>query len=620
MEEVWTPPLSDATPLIQKVRSARPDLLLFMPNAISDAKLGLEKINEFGLGQGKIPTVSFSITIAEPDMLQSVSPDVVQGIMTIVANWGSKGHEDLIAELKAKYKEPWMTQNVISTYGDMWLMKAALEKAGKADRRAVAEALPDDGWRPVETLPRRSAEVRRKGSPRRRRRGDRAVAVRRARHRISARSRTGGAVLAEEILLIATHSADFRESIVMSKITRRTLLAGASIGLVSSRAWAQQPAEVKVGLLVPISGLYARPGAVMRHGAEMAVEHINAQGGIKSLGGAKLKLVVLDSGDTTEKAKNAAQRMVAQEPDLVAASGAYLSSFTLAVTEVTERANLPVLTLSYSDLITDRGFKYVFQTSATAGSQAKQALPQIVKLAETASGKKPKTVAIITDNTGASIASAKSMREGLLAENGLQLIVDETFTPPLADATSLVQKIRSAKPDLLFFLPTVISDAKLLLEKMNEFGLGQGKIPTISFGIAIAEPDMLQTVSPELLQGVLTCVASWGAKGHEALIAELKSRYKEPWMTQNAISTYGDMWVIKDALEKAGKADRVAVAEALRSMDGGPSKYYPLGEIKFDEKGRRVGAGMTIVQWQSGVPVTVFPPQLALAQPFWPKN
>ena len=409
-------------------------------------------------------------------------------------------------------------------------------------------------------------------------------------------------------------------NIIKTAVTRRTLLAGASASLLASRAFAQAATEVKVGLLVPISGMYARHGAVMREGAEMAIDHINAQGGIKSLGGAKLKLVVLDSGDTTEKAKNAAQRMVAQETDLVAASGAYLSSFTLAVTEVTERANLPVLTLSYSDLITDRGFKYVFQTSATAASQAKQALPQIINLAESASGKKPKTVAIITDNTGASIASAKAMREGLLEANGLKLIVDETFTPPLADATSLVQKIRSAKPDLLFFLPTVISDAKVLLEKMNEFGMGQGKVPTISFGIAIAEPDMLQTVSPELLQGVLTCVASWGAKGHEALIAELKTRYKEPWMTQNAISTYGDMWLIKDALEKAGKADRVAVADALRAMDGGPSKYYPLGDLKFDEKGRRIGAGMTIVQWQAGVPVTVFPPQLALSKPFWPKS
>src|SRR5260370_22065786 len=285
---------------------------------------------------------------------------------------------------------------------------------------------------------------------------------------------------------------------------------------MSSRVWAQAPSEVKVGLLVPISGLYARPGTGMREGADMAVGLINAEGGVNAVGGPKLKLVVLDSGDTTEKAKNAAQRMVAQEPDLVAASAAYLSSFTLAVTEGTERANLPVLTLSYSDLIPDRGFKYVFQTPATAASQAKQALPQIVKLAEGASGRRPKTVGIITDKTGASIASAKSMREGLLAENGLQLVADETFTPPLADATPLVQKVRSAKPDLLFFLPTVISDAKLLLEKMNEFGMGQGKVPTISFGSAIAEPDMLHTVSAELLQGVLTCAPSSGPTAPQA--------------------------------------------------------------------------------------------------------
>ena len=70
------------------------------------------------------------------------------------------------------------------------------------------------------------------------------------------------------------------------------------------------------------------------------------------------------------------------------------------------------------------------------------------------------------------------MKERLLAELGIELVVDETFTPPLADATPLVQKIRATRPDLLFFLPTVISDAKLVLEKMNEFGLGQGRIPT----------------------------------------------------------------------------------------------------------------------------------------------
>ncbi len=103
-------------------------------------------------------------------------------------------------------------------------------------------------------------------------------------------------------------------------------------------------------------------------------------------------------------------------------------------------------------------------------------------------------------------------------------------------------------------------------------------------------------------------------------MAELKSKYKEPWMTQNVVSTYGDIWLVKEALEKSRKADRAAVAEALRTMDGGPSKYFPGGVLKFDEKGRRVGAGVVVVQWQSGVPVTVYPPEMAVAPPFWPKR
>jgi branched-chain amino acid transport system substrate-binding protein len=400
---------------------------------------------------------------------------------------------------------------------------------------------------------------------------------------------------------------------------RLLLPAALTLGLAAPAAQAQQPKEVKIGLIVPLSGLYARPGAVMRMGAEMAVERINAEGGIKKLGGAQIKLVVFDAGDTTEKAKNAAQRMVAEEPDMVAATGSYLSSFTLAVTEVTERAHLPMLTLSYSDLITQRGFKYIFQTSATSGSQAEQSLPVIMQTAKTA-GANPKTVAIVTDNTAASVSSVKPMREHLLKDLGLKLVVDETFTPPLADATPLVQKIRAARPDLFFFLPTVISDAKLVLEKMNEFGMGKGKVPTIAFGIAMFEPDMLKTMTPDLLQGMIGAVGSWGSKGHETIIAELKKKYKEPWMTQNAISTYADMLVFRDALNMAGKADREAVAQALRTMDGGPSKYYPGGRIKFGPDGRRIGASLTIIQWQNGVPVTIYPPELAMAKAIWPKK
>ena len=144
------------------------------------------------------------------------------------------------------------------------------------------------------------------------------------------------------------------------RLTRRSAVKGlavsaAALGLPSiGRAQAQ---SVKIAMIAPMSGPWARQGQLLRMGADLAVEDINARGGIKSLGGAKLQLLPFDAGDSAEKAKNAAQRMLAQEPDLVAASGAWLSSFTLAVSEVTERAELPLLTLSYADQITARGFR-----------------------------------------------------------------------------------------------------------------------------------------------------------------------------------------------------------------------------------------------------------------------
>ncbi len=403
---------------------------------------------------------------------------------------------------------------------------------------------------------------------------------------------------------------------------RRTLLMAAVLGLVGGASATAQTTEVKVGLIAPMSGPWARQGDLMLKGANLAIDDINKAGGIKALGGAKLKLVIFDAGDSVEKAKNAAQRMVAQEPDLIGATGAWLSSFTLGVTEVTERAELPILTLSYSDQITARGFKYVFQTSPTGGAQATSALPALVKLAETASGKKPETVAIIMDNTAAPMSFAKPMREGGIAKLGLKLVVDETFTPPLSDCTPLVQKVRSSRPDFLLLLPTAIPDDKMCLEKMHEFGLGRGRVPVISNGAHIAAPDMLKNLGKDLLEGVMTIVANWGSKGQEQIIKEFIAKTGEPWITQDSLSTYGDMLIFKDALEKAASADRRKVAEAIRGMDTteGPAKYFPGGRVKFDDNGRRVGADVVVVQWQNGVPVTVYPEASAMAQPVWPKR
>jgi len=401
----------------------------------------------------------------------------------------------------------------------------------------------------------------------------------------------------------------------------RALLAAAMVAAAITATG--QTKEVEVGLIAPMSGPYARQGQVMKMAADMAIETVNQQGGIKSMGGAKLKLSVFDAGDSVERAKNAAQRMVANAPDLVVATGAYLSSFTLAVTEVTERAELPVITFSYSDLITSRGFKYVFQTSATGVQQAEGSLPALMEMAEKASGKRPQTIGIVMDNTAASVSFVKPMRDHQFAKLGLKLVVDETFTPPLANATPLIQKVRSARPDILILLPTVISDAKLLLEKMNEFGLGRGKLPTIANGAAILDPDLRNNMNIEQLEGVMAVVANWTTSAQKDFVAEVKAKTNEPWPTQHFVTTYGDILIFKAALEAAGKADRQAVAQALRTMNlsGGAANFFPgNGKLRFEENGRRADASLLIVQWQKGVPITVYPPKDALASPAWPKQ
>ncbi|MFI4986097.1 MAG: ABC transporter substrate-binding protein [Alphaproteobacteria bacterium] len=382
---------------------------------------------------------------------------------------------------------------------------------------------------------------------------------------------------------------------------------------------AAAPKDAEITLIVPLSGPWARQGVLERMGAEMAVDDINAAGGIKSLGGAKLKLIIADAGDSPEKAKNAAQRVVAQNPDLVGGVGAWLSSFTLAITEVTERAEIPWLTLSYSDQITGRGFHYVFQTSATGDRQSELALPTIMALAESTTGKKPTTTGIVMDNTAAPVSFTKPMRAGGLDKYGLKLLVDEIYTPPLSDATPIIQKVRAARPDFIFLVSTNVPDDALLLQKLTEMGLGGTRLPIVGNGAHLGAPELLKTAGADVLEDMLVTVANWSNKGQADLIARFMKRTGEPWLTQDSLCAYGHVWVLKDALEKAGVADKRKVAEAIRAMDTSESsaKFFAGGHIKFDDKGRRIDAPLVIIQWQKGVPVTVYPPADASAKAIW---
>ena len=411
----------------------------------------------------------------------------------------------------------------------------------------------------------------------------------------------------------------------MTDFTRRTTmglgLAAGAATFTPRRLRAQTPAEVKIALLMPLSGPWARQGILERMGARLAVDDVNTAGGIKSMGGAKLKLVEYDTQDSAEKAKDAAQRMVAQEPDLVGGFGCWLSTFTLAATEVTERASLPWLTLSYSDLITGRGFTHVFQSSPTAERQAEEELPMIMEIAQKATGKKPTKVAFIGDNTASSVSFMKPMRDHEAKDQGLKVVADEVYTPPLTDATTLVQHIRSGRPDFVVLQSTNVPDDKLLVDKFAEFNLKSDRLPKIGSGGHWAVPELLKNAGPENLEGIMVGLANWPGKNQADLEKRFIARTGEPWFGHDSIFGYVHVLILKEALERTGVADRHKVNDAIHALDmtTGPALFFPDGHLKYDAAGRRVGAKLCVVQWRDAKPVPVYPASIATHEALWPK-
>jgi len=246
-------------------------------------------------------------------------------------------------------------------------------------------------------------------------------------------------------------------------------------------------------------------------------------------------------------------------------------------------------------------------------------VPIIMALAEKTTGKRPTKVGMIGDSTAATVSFRKALDDHVIKDQKLTMVVNETYTPPLSDATTLVQAVRSARPDFMLLGSTSVPDDKLLIEKFSEFGMGATKLPLVGNGGHWGTPELLKVTGPDLLQGVLVGLANWPGKDQAALSKRFEERTKEPWFGHDSLFAYAHVMILKAALEKAGAADRNKVADAIRKLDmtDGPALLFPGHHLQFDDKGRRVGAQMVMIQWQNGKPVTIYPTDMATAQAMW---
>src|SRR5471030_225713 len=194
-------------------------------------------------------------------------------------------------------------------------------------------------------------------------------------------------------------------------ITRRQGLAtvfGAATLAMPGILRAQEK-EIVIGAPNSLTGGLGELGTRTVWGLQIAIDQINREGGIKSLGGAKLKLVVADTtSENPPQAASITRRMIDQEGAIMIA-GATASAMTLAAQVEAEKSQIPLITDSYADPIVTRGFKYTFKLTMQGSVIWNSSLSSAVELWTATKGSPPKSVGIFMSNDAVGLQVQKEL-------------------------------------------------------------------------------------------------------------------------------------------------------------------------------------------------------------------
>src|ERR1700755_2323957 len=236
----------------------------------------------------------------------------------------------------------------------------------------------------------------------------------------------------------------------MSSVTRRRFLQSTALGVAATlhapAVLRAQGAPVKIGVLHPVSGALAYSGQQGRIGAQFAIEEINAAGGIKSLGGAKIEAMLGDAQSTPEGGNAEVEKMNAA--GVAAVVGGYDSGICLSASQTAARYDLPyIVDVGVVDSIVSRGLKNTFRFGPGFGVIAKTALDNLVAI-DDQGGKAAKTVMIVHEDSAFGAGLAKLLNTQLL-EHGFQILETIPHPTPTRDFNNVALKIRAQNPDLV---------------------------------------------------------------------------------------------------------------------------------------------------------------------------
>ena len=395
-------------------------------------------------------------------------------------------------------------------------------------------------------------------------------------------------------------------------LSRRLLLqAGAATAALGAPGLLlAQTRPIKIGLLHPVSGALAYSGGQSRMGGQMAIDEINAAGGIRSMGGAKLEALLGDSQSRPEVGVSEVERM--QQDGVSAYVGCFASGIALPATQAAAKYNTPFLIdVGVSDAIVSRGLKNVFRLAPGNGKCVEDAFAGLSEVNK-AAGSPAKTAVIVHEDSEFGTSTAKLLTAKL---SGIGLEVKEVLphATPTRDFTNLVLRIKAIKPDIVIMSnyqnEYVLIARTIYQQKVDLAGMFSVLGGGFNYKLVKEQPDVAQYM--------MDFNHWYNPRNPKAIEMRKKVEAAGGLFTFEVYCTYNSVKLYASALETARSADKAAVIAALEASTWS-DHFMPYGPTKF-VNGQNTGGRAALLQASKTDIDVVWPNEFAGAKAVFPR-
>lgn len=362
---------------------------------------------------------------------------------------------------------------------------------------------------------------------------------------------------------------------------------------------------VKVGIVLPLTGAEAKFGEIEKRSFDMAVAEINAKGGVK---GQKLELIVEDDTGRPDVGRSVVEKLITKDK-VVMVGGGYSSSVTYAVAGVCQQNKVPFLVNTGSaDNITSSGWDYIFRLNPPVSEYAgaiESLLTEVIK---------PKTVAILHENTLFGSSGAKSFAE-TCKRLGYEVVLKEGYEAGGIDFKPILVKVKQLNPDVVYMVSYVM-DASLLMKQAKELKLAPKMFIGGAAGFTLPEFAKNAGVASDKVISATLWYQVLGYPGAMQYFSKYVRKYKQDTEYHGA-EAYAAAYVIADVLKRAKSYNTEDIKDALAKTNMmtvfGPVKFISYGKMANQNK-----LPTYVVQWINGKLELVWPAKLATKKFVYP--